>query len=150
MLRLLGKGENLQESARICENLRFGSVCPLRFVPLKRALIYTYNAQEFWSCNNSCLQHYVPPSDTRHQLGVIKFHTSQHLGTLLNKPLFLTREETGIAFRMSLWEPVVKHLSGGGNLLLKFMPTSFADVYLVFKVFQDTGAQQGGLPCLVP
>ena len=30
----LRKGENLQESAKICENLRLGSVCPLRFVPL--------------------------------------------------------------------------------------------------------------------
>ena len=30
----LGKSESLQKSARICENLRLGSVCPLRFVPL--------------------------------------------------------------------------------------------------------------------
>ena len=34
MLCFLGKGENLQKSAKICENLRLGSVCPLRFVPL--------------------------------------------------------------------------------------------------------------------
>ena len=30
----LGKGKNLRKSARICESLRLGSVCPLRFVPL--------------------------------------------------------------------------------------------------------------------
>ena len=29
MLRFLGNGENLQESAKIWENLRLGSVCPL-------------------------------------------------------------------------------------------------------------------------
>ena len=34
MLCFLGKGENQRKSARICENLRLGSVCPLRFVPL--------------------------------------------------------------------------------------------------------------------
>ena len=34
MLCFLRKGENLQESAKICENLRLGSVGPLRFVPL--------------------------------------------------------------------------------------------------------------------
>ena len=34
MLCFPGKGENLQKSAKICENLRLGSVCPLRFVPL--------------------------------------------------------------------------------------------------------------------
>ena len=34
MLCFSGKGENLQKSAKICENLRSGSVCPLRFVPL--------------------------------------------------------------------------------------------------------------------
>ena len=34
MLRFPGKGENQRKSARICENLRLGSVCPLRFVPL--------------------------------------------------------------------------------------------------------------------
>ena len=34
MLCFLGKGENLQESARISEYLRWGSVCPPRFVPL--------------------------------------------------------------------------------------------------------------------
>ena len=28
-----GKGDNRRKSARICENLRLGSVCPLRFVP---------------------------------------------------------------------------------------------------------------------
>ena len=39
MLCFLGKGENLQKSAKICENLRLGSVCPLRVRPLKRALM---------------------------------------------------------------------------------------------------------------
>ena len=34
MLRFLGRGENLQKSVKISENLRLGSVCPLRFVPL--------------------------------------------------------------------------------------------------------------------
>ena len=34
MLCFLGKGENLQKSAKISENLRLDSVCPLRFVPL--------------------------------------------------------------------------------------------------------------------
>ena len=34
MLRFLGEGENLQKSAKICENLRLGSVSPLSFVPL--------------------------------------------------------------------------------------------------------------------
>ena len=38
MLCFPGKGENLREnlreSARICEYLRLGSVCPLRFAPL--------------------------------------------------------------------------------------------------------------------
>ena len=34
MLCFLGKGENLQKSAKISEILRLGSVCPLRFVPL--------------------------------------------------------------------------------------------------------------------
>ena len=29
------------------------------------------------------------------------------------------------------------HVSGGGNLLPKFMPISFSGVYLVFEVFQD-------------
>ena len=33
MLRFQGKGENLQEAAKISENPRLGSVCPLRFVP---------------------------------------------------------------------------------------------------------------------
>ena len=32
MLCFPGEGENQRESARICENLRLGSVCPLRFV----------------------------------------------------------------------------------------------------------------------
>ena len=34
MLRFPGKGKNQRKCARICENLRLGSVCPLRFVPL--------------------------------------------------------------------------------------------------------------------
>ena len=33
MLRFLGKGETLHKSERIIENLRFGSACPLSFVP---------------------------------------------------------------------------------------------------------------------
>ena len=35
MLCFLRKGENLQESAKISEKLRLGSVCPFRFVPLR-------------------------------------------------------------------------------------------------------------------
>ena len=39
MLCFLGKCENQQKSAKISENLRLGSVCPLRFVPLSAPLL---------------------------------------------------------------------------------------------------------------
>ena len=52
---------------------------------------------------------------------------------------------------------VVEHMSGGRNLLPKFLPISFLGVYLVFEVFRDTWHSNKKNPsvywnaaCLVP
>ena len=50
MLRFLGKGENLQKSAKICENLRLGSVCPLRFVPLRLERALRFCSLKYRGC----------------------------------------------------------------------------------------------------